>query len=170
MPLIYIPILGIPDPLTTDHSARPKTFHIVHFLPPWLLFFCQRTPGIACHIPFWALQTMLVQYIRLSSLSNIMICLQFIDLQLIVSHFHKDPFLIPSFFQELQSEVSSLLEFKNALLNEFPHLHHKISNLGVGHPAPQDERRRSTLGLVGRLYQNTCSEFHFMIYFAGYKK
>ena len=54
-------------------------------------------------------------------------------------------------FQELQSEVSSLLEFKNALLNEFPHLHQKISNLGVGHPAPQDERRRSTLGLVGGL-------------------
>ena len=73
-------------------------------------------------------------------------------------------------FQELQSEVSSLLEFKNALLNEFPHLHQKISNLGVGHPAPQDERRRSTLGLVQRLYKNTSSEFHFMIYFAGYKK
>ena len=44
--------------------------------------------------------------------------------------------------------MSSLLEFKNALLNEFPHLHQKISNLGVGQPAPQDERRRSTIGLV----------------------
>ena len=34
-------------------------------------------------------------------------------------------------FQELQHEVSSLLEFKNVLLQTFPDLHHKISSLSV---------------------------------------
>ena len=66
--------------------------------------------------------------------------------------------MLPS-FQELQSEVSSLLEFKNALLNEFPHLHQKISHLGVPHPPPQDERRRSTLGLVSLTTSSLPSPF-----------
>ena len=34
--------------------------------------------------------------------------------------------------QELQNEVSSLLEFKNVLLQTFPDLHHKISGLEPG--------------------------------------
>ena len=98
------------------------------------------------------MQTMLVQYIRLS---NVMISL------CICRAPHQPLSLSHSLYlQELQSEVSSLLEFKNALLNEFPHLHQKISNLGVGHPAPQDERRRSTLGLVGGLSLNTSLELH----------
>lgn len=65
--------------------------------------------------------------------------------------YHGEPYIPADVFNELQSEVSSLLEFKNALLNEFPHLHQKISHLGPqhpGHPPQQDERRRSTLGLV----------------------
>ena len=41
---------------------------------------------------------------------------------------------MPLMFQELQHEVSSLLEFKNVLLQTFPDLHHKISSLSVlGH-------------------------------------
>ena len=35
-------------------------------------------PGIEWHIPFWATQTMLVQYIWPRSLGNVMICLQFL--------------------------------------------------------------------------------------------
>lgn len=41
---------------------------------------------------------------------------------------------MPLLFQELQHEVSSLLQFKNVLLETFPHLHHKIPSLSVlGH-------------------------------------
>eukprot|EP00092_Neocalanus_flemingeri_P106006 GFUD01135959.1.p1 GENE.GFUD01135959.1~~GFUD01135959.1.p1 ORF type:complete len:966 (-),score=163.01 GFUD01135959.1:94-2991(-) len=49
--------------------------------------------------------------------------------------------------RELQNEVSSLLEFKNALLETFPHLHQKISGLGIPQ-IPQDGRHN--LPLVGK--------------------
>lgn len=62
--------------------------------------------------------------------------------------------------------MSSLLEFKNALLNEFPHLHQKISHLGVPHPPQQDERRRSTHGLVRTI---SPSRFLMLLLFSGPK-
>ena len=49
------------------------------------------------------------------------------------------------FFQELQNEVSSLLEFKNVLLQTFPDLHHKISSLSqLSHPH-HDARQRQNI-------------------------
>ena len=47
--------------------------------------------------------------------------------------------------QELQHEVSSLLEFKNVLLQTFPDLHHKISSLSS--VSGQDVRHLATRGL-----------------------
>eukprot|EP00090_Calanus_glacialis_P000862 TRINITY_DN10610_c0_g1_i2.p1 TRINITY_DN10610_c0_g1~~TRINITY_DN10610_c0_g1_i2.p1 ORF type:complete len:989 (-),score=168.99 TRINITY_DN10610_c0_g1_i2:2508-5474(-) len=54
--------------------------------------------------------------------------------------YHGEPFIPADVFNELQNEVSSLLEFKNALLETFPHLHQKISGLGIPQ-IPQDGRR-----------------------------
>ena len=47
--------------------------------------------------------------------------------------------------QELQHEVSSLLEFKNVLLQTFPDLHHKISSLSS--VSGQDVRHLAARGL-----------------------
>ena len=62
--------------------------------------------------------------------------------------------------QELQHEVSSLLEFKNVLLQTFPDLHHKISSLSS--VSGQDVRHLATRGLkteaggdIGRLVTST---------------
>merc|ERR1719367_614397 len=43
--------------------------------------------------------------------------------------YHGEPYIPADVFNELQNEVSSLLEFKNVLLQTFPDLHHKISSL-----------------------------------------
>jgi len=54
--------------------------------------------------------------------------------------YHGEPYIPADVFNELQNEVSSLLEFKNALLETFPHLHKKISGLGIPQ-IPEDGRR-----------------------------
>ncbi len=48
------------------------------------------------------------------------------------------------FFQELQNEVSSLLEFKNALLETFPHLQSRFST-----PTNQPQTRGSHTPVYG---------------------
>ena len=64
-----------------------------------------------------------------------------------------DVFLLFTLFQELQHEVSSLLDFKNALLETFPHLQGKLgggpnppnTTSAGGHPAYSSPQSSGTL-------------------------
>ena len=68
------------DLLIAAHFSETRRCVLIFWIYVFLIFSFSFAciPGIEWHIPFWATQTMLAQYIWPRSLGNVMICLQFL--------------------------------------------------------------------------------------------